>query len=460
MPLTRQVHWEKLLRLTLQKVMDDCKIGLLSLLSLIIVTLPMAAQSADIDSVRIWRSPESTRLVIDLSDSVSHQLISLENPSRLVIDISKVKLKTSFKTLDLRQTPIANIRHAQRNKTDLRIVLDLSAKVSPKSFILPSNEQYGDRLVVDLYDKKQTVSKTVEKMIERNDRKIIVAIDAGHGGEDPGASGPNRLREKRVVLEIAKRIEKLFDRSPYFEDVLVRTGDYYVGLRKRTKIARQKRADFFLSIHADGFSDPRAYGTSVYALSTSGATSEAARYLATTANRADLIGGTSNLSLDGKDDVLAGVLLDLSMNETLRSSLDAGGYVLKNMSNISRLHKKKVEQAGFIVLKSPDIPSLLIETGFISNPKEAKQLSSSGYQQKMAEAIFDGLKSFYLDRPPVGTLLANRSKDIIKTYVIGRGDTLSEIAQQHGTSVKNILRYNQLSSSSIRVGQKISIPPR
>ena len=182
--------------------------------------------------------------------------------------------------------------------------------------------------------------------------------------------------------------------------------------------------------------------------------------MATTANRADLIGGTSNLSLDGKDDVLAGVLLDLSMNETLRSSLDAGSYVLKNMSKISRLHKKKVEQAGFIVLKSPDIPSLLIETGFISNPKEAKQLSSSGYQQKMAEAIFDGLRSFYFNRPPVGTLLANRSKDIIGTYVIARGDTLSEIAQQHGTSVKKILRYNQLSSSSIRVGQKISIPPR
>ena len=221
MSLTRSVRWERLLRLTLQKVMDDCRIVLLSLLTVIIVTLPMVAQSADIDSVRIWRSPESTRLVIDLSDSVSHQLISLENPSRLVIDISKVKLKTSFKTLDLRQTPIANIRHAQRNKTDLRIVLDLNAKVSPKSFILASNEQYGDRLVVDLYDKKQAVSKTVEKMIERNDRKIIVAIDAGHGGEDPGASGPNRLREKHIVLEIAKRIETLFDRSPYFEGVLV-----------------------------------------------------------------------------------------------------------------------------------------------------------------------------------------------------------------------------------------------
>lgn len=454
------MHWENLLRFIRQKLTDYCGKWLLSLLGLIITILPAAAQSADIESVRIWRSPESTRLVIDLSDTVKHQLISLENPNRLVIDIKQVRLATSFTNLDLSKTPIANIRHAQRNKTDLRIVLDLSASVSPKSFILPSNEQYGDRLVVDLYDKKQSTSKTVEKMIERKDRKIIIAIDAGHGGEDPGASGPNRLREKRVVLQIAKRVEALFDQSPYFEGVLVRTGDYYVGLRKRTEIARQKQADFLISIHADGFSDPRANGASVYALSTRGASSEAARYLATTENRADLIGGTSNLSLDGKDDVLASVLLDLSMNETLRSSLDAGSYVLKNMSGVARLHKKKVEQAGFIVLKSPDIPSLLIETGFISNPKEARQLSSVSYQRKMAEAVFNGLKSFYFDKPPVGTLLANRTKDLIKIYVIGRGDTLSEIAQQHGTSVKNILRYNKLSSSSIRVGQKISIPPR
>jgi N-acetylmuramoyl-L-alanine amidase len=296
-------------------------------------------------------------------------------------------------------------------------------------------------------------------MLKRNDRKIVIAIDAGHGGEDPGASGPNRLREKRVVLQIAQKIEKLFDQNPYFEGVLVRTGDYYVGLRKRTRIAREKKADFFISIHADGFDDPRAYGASVYALSTKGATSEAARYLASSANRADLIGGASALSLDDKDDVLAGVLLDLSMNETLRSSLDAGRYVLRNMGTVARLHKKKVEQAGFLVLKSPDIPSLLIETGFISNPKEAKQLSSAIYQQKMAQAVYDGLFSFYMERPPVGTLLAKSSKELIKTYVIARGDTLSEIAQRHKTSVSKILRYNNLSSSSIRVGQKISIPP-
>jgi N-acetylmuramoyl-L-alanine amidase len=426
---------------------------------IVLVLVPISTIGSDIDSLRVWRSPEKTRLVIDLSGQVKHQLITLQNPDRLVIDISDAKFKANIKSLDLSKTSILTVRHAVRNSNDLRVVLDLKGSVSPKSFALEANEKSGDRLVVDLYDKKQKVSKTVAKMLKRNDRKIVIAIDAGHGGEDPGASGPNRLREKRVVLQIAQKLEKLFDQNPYFEGVLVRTGDYYVGLRKRTRIAREKKADFFISIHADGFDDPRAYGASVYALSTKGATSEAARYLASSANRADLIGGASALSLDDKDDVLAGVLLDLSMNETLRSSLDAGRYVLRNMGTVARLHKKKVEQAGFLVLKSPDIPSLLIETGFISNPKEAKQLSSAIYQQKMAQAVYDGLFSFYMERPPVGTLLAKSSKELIKTYVIARGDTLSEIAQRHKTSVSKILRYNNLSSSSIRVGQKISIPP-
>ena len=447
------------MNLNYRKIKKKFDLGLCGIRVIALVLVPITALASDIDSLRVWRSPEKTRLVIDLSGSVKHQLIALENPHRLVIDISDAKFKANIKQLDLSKTSILKIRHAVRNSNDLRIVLDLKGSVSPKSFALEANEISGDRLVVDLYDKKQQVSKTVAKILERNDRKIVIAIDAGHGGEDPGASGPNRLREKRVVLQIAKKIDKLFDENPYFDGVLVRTGDYYIDHRKRTQIARREQADFFISIHADGFSDPRANGASVYALSTKGATSETARYLATSENRADLIGGASALSLDDKDDLLAGVLLDLSMNETLRSSLDAGSYVLRNMGAVARLHKKQVEQAGFLVLKSPDIPSLLIETGFISNPKEAKQLSSDRYQQKMAKAVFDGLFSFYIEQPPVGTLLAKSSKELIKTYVIARGDTLSEIAQRYKTSVNKILRYNNLSSSSIRVGQKISIPP-
>ncbi|MDG1308538.1 MAG: N-acetylmuramoyl-L-alanine amidase [Porticoccaceae bacterium] len=415
--------------------------------------------AANVESVRLWRAPDKTRLVFDLSSAVDHQLITLVKPDRLVIDIADVALETSLDSLDLSTTSIAKIRHAVRNKTGLRVVLDLRSKISPKSFSLSANEQYGNRLVIDLYDKKSSVSRSVEEVIEQKNRKIIIAIDAGHGGEDPGALGPRRVREKVVALQIAQKLEALFDSNPYFQGELIRTGDYYISLPKRTKIAHDKRADFFISIHADAFTNPKAYGASVYALSTKGATSEAATILAAKENRADLIGGASSLSLnDYPDDVLKGVLLDLSQTATVSSSLDAGKYVLKNMGGVARLHKKKVEQAGFMVLKSPDVPSLLIETGFISNPKEARDLSTRSYQRKMANAIYQGLVQYYADSPPVGTLLAKNDGNIEQSYVIARGDTLSEIAARYNTSVRKIVRHNKMKSSSIRVGQKILIP--
>ena len=428
-----------------------CALGVLAMLS-------SQLWAADIESVRLWRAPDSTRLVLDLSSAAEHNLFALQNPNRLVIDLSNSQMKTQFDKLDLANTPIAGIRAAVRNKTDVRVVLDLKTTVSPKSFSLKANEQYSDRLVIDLFDKKRVVSRSVEEVVKKKNRKIVIAIDAGHGGEDPGALGPRNVREKVVVFQIAKRIEKLFDNNPNFQGELVRSGDYYLAHRKRSQLARDKQADFFISIHADAFTDPQAHGASVYALSTKGATSEAARYLATKENRADLIGGASSLRLGDKDDVLAGVLLDLSMTATLSSSLDAGKYVLKNMGSVARLHKKKVEQAGFLVLKSPDIPSLLIETGFISNPKEARQLSSGKYQQRMATAIYDGLVQFYSEHPPVGTLLAKNGNAVAQSYIIARGDTLSEIAVRYNTSVRKILRYNKMSSSTIRVGQRILIP--
>lgn len=420
--------------------------------------MPSFIWAADIESVRLWRAPDSTRLVLDLSTAAEHNLFALQNPNRLVVDLSDSQLKTQFDKLDLANTPISGIRVAVRNKTDVRVVLDLKTTVSPKSFSLKANEQYSDRLVIDLFDKKRVVSRSVEEVVKKKNRKIIIAIDAGHGGEDPGALGPRKVREKEVVFQIAKRIEKLFDNNPNFQGELVRNGDYYLAHRQRSQLAREKQADFFISIHADAFTDPQAHGASVYALSTKGATSEAARYLASKENRADLIGGASNLSLDDRDDVLAGVLLDLSMTATLSSSLEAGKYVLKNMGSVARLHKKKVEQAGFLVLKSPDLPSLLIETGFISNPKEARQLSSGKYQQRMADAIYDGLVQFYSEHPPVGTLLAKNGNAVARSYIIARGDTLSEIAVRYNTSVGKILRYNKMSSSTIRVGQRILIP--
>ncbi len=416
--------------------------------------------AAEINSVRLWRAPDSTRLVFDIGGAVEYKVFALESPHRLVIDIANITNQPSVAKLDFKNSPITKIRTAQRSPKDLRIVLDLKSAVNPKHFTLKANEQYSNRLVIDLYDKKRNISRTVDELVKQSDRKIVIAIDAGHGGEDPGALGPQRMREKNVVLQISKRLEKLFDNDPNYKGILVRKGDYYLAHRKRTQIARDNKADFFISIHADAFTDPRANGASVYALSNQGATSEAARFLAKKQNNADLIGGATVLNLGSKDQMLAGVLLDLSMTATMSTSLEAGAHVLRQMGSVARLHKKKVEQAGFLVLKSPDIPSLLIETGFISNPKEARQLSTANYQQRMAKAIYSGIDQYYTEHPPEGTLLAKVMKGKPLKYIVARGDTLSEIAAKYRISMTKIMRYNKMSSSTIRVGQEINIPSR
>ena len=426
--------------------------------ALLLLFSTVNAFAATVDGLRLWRAPDHTRLVFDLSGPVEHKVFSLSNPDRLVIDIEKTSIKAGLPTPELGNTPIKNIRSGVHNKQNLRIVLDLQEPLKPRSFPLKSNEKYGDRLVVDLYDKKTQTVKTVENLTEDNRRDIVIAIDAGHGGEDPGAIGPKRVYEKHVVLAISKKLAQLVNAQPGFKATLVRSGDYYIPLRKRTAIARERRADMFISIHADAFHKSSANGASVFALSHRGATSETASYLAQRENRADLIGGAGSVSLDDKDKMLASVLLDLSMTATLSSSLDAGSEVLKEVGSIARLHKKRVEQAGFVVLKSPDIPSILVETGFISNPDEAKKLASSRYQQKIAKAIFTGVSRYFKTNPPAGTLLAAQGNAQEQVYVITRGDTLSGIAHRHKVSVKQLLTHNGLKNTHIRIGQRLKIP--
>ena len=289
---------------------------------------------------------------------------------------------------------------------------------------------------------------------------MIVAVDAGHGGEDPGAVGAHGLYEKTVVLQMARKLAALFNDTPGYRAVLVRKGDYYIPLRNRIEIARRERADMFVSIHADAFKSAAASGASVYALSQRGASSETARWLAEKENRSDLIGGVGNVSLDDKDDVLAQVLLDLSMDANLAASLEAGEAVLKKLGGVTRLHSKKVGQAGFVVLKSPDIPSLLVEAGYISNPREARRLSQADHQRRVVGAIHAGVTVYMRNSPPAGTLLAARLASGEFRYIVERGDTLSEIAARHGTSTARIRRANGLRGDRIRVGQVIVIPVR
>jgi N-acetylmuramoyl-L-alanine amidase len=419
--------------------------------------LASTAAAVEVHDVRLWRAPDHTRVVFDLTGPAEHKLIVLQNPSRIVLDVADTRLKTNLSNLELGETPIRQIRSGVREGDDLRVVLDMGTSVDPRSFTLKANEKAGDRLVLDLYDKKSAGSKPVVKKsaTRGGKRDIIIAIDAGHGGEDPGALGPGKRREKDVVLAIAREVHRLFRADPGFSPTLIRSGDYYVSLAGRRNLARKRQADLFVSIHADAFKRKEASGASVYALSTRGATSTAARYLAQRENAADLIGG---VSLSDKDDVLAGVLADLSMTSTLDNSLQVGSQVLRNVDNVAKLHKKNVEQAGFAVLKSPDIPSILVETGFISNPAEAKKLSTSSYQKKMARAIHAGIKDWFLAHPPSGTLVAWNKAQGGTQYTIASGDTLSGIAQRFNVSLASLKSTNGISGSKIRVGQKLTIP--
>ena len=421
------------------------------------------ASASTVEGVRLWRAPDHTRLVFDLSSPAEHKLFRLSNPERIVIDLEGTAFKAGTDELEFSNTPISRLRHGKRNKKDLRLVLDLNKATNPRSFSLKKHAEKPDRLVIDLYDIETNTVKTVEtlqqtaKAIPKDD--IVIVVDAGHGGEDPGSIGPGRLYEKDVVLAVSKELQSIIDNEPGFRSVMIRTGDYYVENVQRRKKARDIRAHMFVSVHADGFNDSRAKGASVFALSRRGATSQMARILASKANESDLIGGAGSVSLSDKDDVLAGVLVDLSMTATLASSLDVGDRVLKNMGKFTRLHKNHVEQAAFIVLKSHDVPSILVETGFITNPEESRKLNSRAHRNKLANAIFSGIKSYFYDNPPEGSYVAWKKHgggEIIHT--IAKGDTLSSIAKRYKVSISTLKEANSLSDATIRIGQRLTIP--
>jgi len=439
-------------------------------ISLLMLSLLGLSAHADIKGARLWHAPDHSRLVFDLSKDTEHKIFELNNPSRLVIDLEQTQAADHLNNLDTGVGPVRKVRWAKRHQTDLRIVLDLRHPVNPKSFQLRPNGQYGHRLVVDLFEAgKETATPdpvpvtvpviNVQDTLKTK-RDVVIAIDAGHGGEDPGAIGHGRVYEKTVVLAIARELASLLEAEQGFTPHMIRSGDYYIRLRDRTKAARRANADLFVSVHADAFSSPQAKGGSVFALSQRGATSEAARWLADKENAADLIGGVGGVSLDDKEELLAGVLLDLSMTASLGVSLDLGKMVLSSMGQVARLHKHHVEQAGFAVLKSPDVPSILIETGFLSNPSEARKLSTRAYQRQMARAIFTGIKQYFSQSPPPGTYLAalNQQSRALREYIIAPGDTLSLIAQKHGIAMADLRELNGLKNDSIRVGQILKIP--
>lgn len=416
-----------------------------------LVGISCLVNAAQIDGVRMWSSPEGTRLVFDISAPLEHDVFILKNPDRIVVDLKNTSLSQQLPKLDLSKTYIQDIRSASRNHHDLRVVLDTKKALRPKSFLLKPMGHYGYRLVLDLDNPLAQTQVTTENQapvqapvesqgqtspaartptktlggMSKSLRPVVVAIDAGHGGEDPGAVGKHKTEEKQVVLSIASKLYAMLEKEKGIQPVLIREGDYYISLRGRIRKARAHKADLFISIHADAAKNRSANGASVFVLSQKGASSEAARWLATTQNDADLIGG---VSLDDKDDLLASVLLDLSQNATIAASTAVGESILQQLEHISQVHKGVVERAGFVVLKSPDIPSILVETGFISNVKEERKLRTSSYQHKIAHAILNGVNHYFRQNPPAGTLFALLSRQ--------RAD--ASLAVQHGDDLRTL----------------------
>ncbi len=421
------------------------------------LSLFASAEAAEIKALRIWAGPDYTRAVFDVSGPLEYKLFDLARPDRIVLDLSASTFAQAFETPEAKGL-LKAVRSGKQGANDLRVVFDLGQGVRPKSFLLPPAEKFGYRLVLDLYPKSQPAPvKTVQAVLPAGAaRNVLVTIDAGHGGDDPGSIGAAGTYEKVITLAVARELKRVIDREPGMSAELTRDGDYFIPHKQRYQKARDAKADLFVSVHADAFTKSEARGSSVWVLSPRGATSEAARWLADRENRADLVGG---VSLDTRDDTLAAVLLDLSQGATMEASAAVANQVHAAMRRVGPTHKSHVERANFVVLRSPDVPSILVETAFISNPAEEKRLNNPAERTKLAEAIVDGIRNHFRMAPPPGTLFAaNARRDKASRHVVSTGETLSVIAERHGTSVTELRSFNKLAGDLVRVGDVLEIP--
>ena len=441
-----------LMRLPISAIRNNKLLGLLALLPLTL------AHAGTLQDIRAYEAPDHTRVVLDTAAPVDARIFKLHNPDRLVIDLADTRPAAGFRPdlSNVKGRRVKNIRWGIRPGA-YRVVLDMDKPLRRKDFQLPPIAPWGHRLVIDLFDDPPAEPPPPRPQEPEGLRPIVIAIDAGHGGDDSGAIGPNGLFEKQVTLSISRKLAARFNNTRGYRAILVREGDHRVALRERTRIAHRERAHLFLSIHADAFKNPKVSGASVYMLSESGADSEMARYLAENENRADLFGGVSDVSVEDMEPYLRQTLTDLSMQGKRRQSSEVGTEVLDELGRVTKLHRKQVGYAGFVVLKAPDIPSLLIETGFISNPTEARRLNQAEHQGKLVRAIYNGVINYWLANPPPGTLLAHNAGGEL-SHRIQRGDTLSGIAARYGTTVARLRQANGLAGNRIRVGQVLTIP--
>ena len=431
------------------------------LIAYFLLLLPLSALAAPVEirGARLWIAPDQTQLVIDADAAIEHKIFPVSAPDRLIIDIPEGRVTGKLPLAEPEDRLVKGVRSGVLANGQLRIVIDLKQGVRAKSFVLEPNERYGHRLVVDMAPKAIALpaagsSPATAKPATQGPRDLIVAIDAGHGGEDPGAIGVNGTPEKDITLAIARKLANLINRETGMRAHLVRDGDYYLGLYKRIELGRQYDADLFVSIHADANQqDQDASGSSVFVLSKDGATSTQAKWLAEKENNADRIGGVNAVD---KAPELSKLLWEMSKSGTLEFSNLAAQAVLANLSQVGVVHHGKVQKAGFAVLKAPDMPSMLVETAFITNPEEEKRLNSPDYQAKLAGAIMEGIKEYFANQPPPGTRWASKGGG--RQHVIGKGDTLGRIAKQYAVSVSSLRSLNRLEDGSLRVGQVLIIP--
>lgn len=429
---------------------------------LMFLTLALPAQGADITGLRFWQSPDKLRVVFDVSAEVDYEVLVLQDPHRVVIDIKSSRAVESFvenqRSADYTDTALVSVRSAVRNDSDYRLVLDLREAMVHKAFPLAPFGPNGHRLVVDLARTVATPRKREPVRSDGEYRDVIVAVDAGHGGEDPGTLGIGKLPEKKIVLSIAKRLHRLINALPDFSAVLVRTGDYYIPLRDRFQKARDLPADVFVSIHADAAANKSASGVSVYTLSERGASDEEAHRLADLENNSDLIGGVSDIDLREHNDEIAQLLMDLSMDANRVRSIQLSRSVVDELGKVAKLRPRPLGEARFMVLKSPDVPSILVETGYLTNAQEYRRLADGNYQERLAKAMKSGIVDFVHADPPPGTKIAAIFAEMPTQYEVRRGDTLSAIAVRFGISTAKLRQVNALKNDHIEAGEVLIIP--
>ncbi|MCW8331813.1 N-acetylmuramoyl-L-alanine amidase [Photobacterium sp. SDRW27] len=443
--------------------------ALLQVIVLGIGVFSSVAMANELKGIRVWPAPDETRVVLDLQDEAAFSYFTLTKPARLVVDLKKTTLKTKLPIKVSNSAVLTKIRSSGApEKGTYRLVFETKVGTNPNIFKLAPTPDghYSHRLVLDLpHSKKAVKSQPVapkksvtnqQALLPYGNDDIIVAIDAGHGGEDPGSIGPSRKYEKNVTLDISKKVAAKINATPGMKAVLTRQADYFVNLNKRSDIARRNKAHLLVSIHADGFHKPHPRGASVWVLNTRRANSEIGRWLEQHEKQSELLGGGDVLSGGNDDQYLSMAVLDLQFSHSQKEGYDVASRVLRELSKVTTLHKSKPEHASLAVLKSPDIPSLLVETGFITNPKEERLLNTKSHQNKLANAVYKGVLAYFNEKPPEGTLFASRKGGV--KHKVTSGQSLSVIASKYGTSVTALKKANNLKSNTLKIGQVLVIP--